>query len=233
MTGSVIEQAKRSFQLVVAATRNLGIGQNGSMPWKLPGDMAYFRDLTSKTRDPTKLNAVIMGRKTWESIPAKFRPLKGRLNVVLSRTIGNEENATPNTASAGRIPEGVQYSASLDSAITLLSSPEYQDKLEHVFIIGGGQVYNEAIESELCSTIHLTRIEADFDCDTFFPAIPERFRSACPHLACGYLKQLRSSCVHKQDALFYLCTSGRAQHVKHRHVALVKRRRAHKAPFAS
>ena len=58
-----------TYQLVVAATRKLGIGKSGTMPWKLPGDMAYFKELTSKTADAGKQNAVIMGRKTWESIP--------------------------------------------------------------------------------------------------------------------------------------------------------------------
>ena len=73
------------FQLVVAAAKNMGIGKEGGLPWSLPGDMAYFKDLTSRTRDAAKQNAVIMGRRTWESIPAKFRPLKGRINVVLTR----------------------------------------------------------------------------------------------------------------------------------------------------
>ena len=61
------------------------------MPWKLPGDMAYFKELTTRTADASKQNAVVMGRKTWESIPAKFRPLPGRVNVVLSRSMGGDE----------------------------------------------------------------------------------------------------------------------------------------------
>jgi dihydrofolate reductase len=72
------------FQIVVACTRNLGIGLNGSMPWHLPKDMAYFKKLTSTSGGSETRNAVIMGRKTWESIPAKFRPLSGRVNVVIS-----------------------------------------------------------------------------------------------------------------------------------------------------
>lgn len=74
----------------------------GSLPWSLPGDMKYFRELTSRTADPAKQNVVIMGRKTWESIPAKFRPLAGRINVVLTRgAVAGDENASaPGNATA-------------------------------------------------------------------------------------------------------------------------------------
>ena len=76
----------RGFQMVVAhETSRRGIGLNGDMPWKLPKDMAYFKSLTSSVKVSGKQNAVVMGRTTWESIPAKFRPLKGRMNIVISR----------------------------------------------------------------------------------------------------------------------------------------------------
>lgn len=65
------------------------------MPWKLPGDMAYFKELTSRTNDTAKQNMVVMGRKTWESIPQKFRPLAGRINVVLSQSASQDENCAP------------------------------------------------------------------------------------------------------------------------------------------
>ena len=94
-----------TFQLVVAATRKLGIGKAGSMPWKLPGDMAYFKELTSKTADSGKQNAVVMGRKTWESIPSKFRPLPGRINVVLTRGAAGSENSSALSNTAQRAPE--------------------------------------------------------------------------------------------------------------------------------
>lgn len=76
--------AMRPVDVIVAATPAGGIGAGGALPWHLPSDMALFKAVTSRTRDPTLQNAVIMGRKTWASIPPKFRPLKGRLNVVLS-----------------------------------------------------------------------------------------------------------------------------------------------------
>jgi dihydrofolate reductase len=76
------------FHVVVAASENGGIGVNGQLPWRLKGDMAFFKALTSGTHGPPGRRAVIMGRKTWESIPPSFRPLAGRTNVVLTRDPG-------------------------------------------------------------------------------------------------------------------------------------------------
>jgi dihydrofolate reductase len=82
------------FTIVVAATEELGIGIKANLPWRIPNDMAFFKEVTTKipqnvqieNSNPTVLqNAVIMGRVTWESIPLKFRPLQGRQNIVISR----------------------------------------------------------------------------------------------------------------------------------------------------
>nr|GAT44172.1 predicted protein [Mycena chlorophos] len=70
--------------LIVAATKANGIGQNGQLPWRLPKEMAYFARATTNAPADSS-NAVVMGRNTWESIPTKFRPLKSRHNVVVSR----------------------------------------------------------------------------------------------------------------------------------------------------
>jgi dihydrofolate reductase len=81
------------LNIIVAAEESTrGIGINGNLPWRLPKDMAVFQKLTSQFREPhTKtecpINVVIMGRKTWQSIPKKFKPLKNRLNLVLSRNM--------------------------------------------------------------------------------------------------------------------------------------------------
>lgn len=163
MAGSAAAEsvAVKTFQIVVAATKKMGIGQGGTMPWKLPGDMQYFRELTTKTQDGGKRNAVVMGRKTWESIPLKFRPLKGRINIVLTRGSSDSENSSSVlncTASGVSKLEGVHTSNSLENAMALLASPEFQSKVENVFVIGGGQVYKEAISSPLCSAIHLTEV---------------------------------------------------------------------------
>lgn len=77
----------RSFDIIVAATRQNGIGLKGDLPWarNLPSDLANYKRITTQCNDKTKVNAVIMGRKTWESIPVKFRPLKGRFNIILTK----------------------------------------------------------------------------------------------------------------------------------------------------
>ena len=87
----------RPFSVVVAACKQTrGIGAGGKLPWRLRGDMQYFKQLTRSTADPLKRNAVIMGRKTWQSIPEKFRPLADRLNVVVSsNAAARKEYAIP------------------------------------------------------------------------------------------------------------------------------------------
>ena len=171
------DAAARTFQLLVAATKQLGIGKDGKLPWKLAGDMAYFKNLTMKTTDSSKQNAVIMGRNTWESIPAKFRPLKDRINVVLSRQHNDENNSCiANSIQPGQPVKDVLTCSSLQAAMSILTGPELGSRVEHIFVIGGGQVYKEAIAVPECAVIHFTLVESDFDCDTHFPSIdPQQF----------------------------------------------------------
>lgn len=122
---------QRTYQVVVAATQNMGIGKDGKLPWRLPSDMKFFKDVTMTTSDPLKRNAVIMGRKTWESIPIQHRPLPGRLNVVLTRS-GSFDIATV---------ENVVICGSMISALELLAGSPYCVSVEKVFVIGGGQIY--------------------------------------------------------------------------------------------
>lgn len=159
-------------------SQTLGANADGKLPWSLPEDMKYFKELTSKTSDCNKKNAVIMGRKTWESIPGKFRPLVGRVNVILSRG----DTGTP-LVGVKESPEQtpVRLSSSLDSALAMLSEPEYQETVENIFVIGGGQVYADAMQSPLLEAIHLTLVESAegdaVECDTFMPKIDtEKFK---------------------------------------------------------
>ena len=95
----------RSFAAVVAADEEWGIGRDGDLAWRLPGDMRWFRELTIGKPPEGVQNTVIMGRKTWDSIPPRYRPLPGRHNVVVSR---NPELS---------LPEGVTLVHSLDEGL--------------------------------------------------------------------------------------------------------------------
>jgi|TARA_B110000967_G_scaffold210062_1_gene270122 dihydrofolate reductase/thymidylate synthase len=182
----------RDFQVVVAATAGeMGIGLDGTLPWRLPKDMAYFKALTSQVDEPGKKNAVVMGRKTWESIPPKFRPLPGRVNVVLSRSgslreASGDTNSIPNgngDTPCETLPEGVLLRASLDEALEFLGSEEMRKEVERVFVIGGAQVYAEALGSPKCTAVHLTEVTPPvafpdlFKCDAFLPKLdPNKFK---------------------------------------------------------
>nr|P45350.1 RecName: Full=Bifunctional dihydrofolate reductase-thymidylate synthase; Short=DHFR-TS; Includes: RecName: Full=Dihydrofolate reductase; Includes: RecName: Full=Thymidylate synthase [Daucus carota]CAA78954.1 dihydrofolate reductase-thymidylate synthetase [Daucus carota] len=154
---------QRTYQVVVAATQNMGIGKDGKLPWRLPSDMKFFKDVTMTTSDPLKRNAVIMGRKTWESIPIQHRPLPGRLNVVLTRS-GSFDIATV---------ENVVICGSMISALELLAGSPYCVSVEKVFVIGGGQIYREALNAPGCDAVHITEIEEHIECDTFIPLLDE------------------------------------------------------------
>lgn len=156
---------KKSLAVVVAASvENFGIGQAGTIPWKLPGDLQNFRRITTDTKssDANVRNAVVMGRKTWQSIPAKFRPLPNRINVVLSR------NA--NVRAELDIPPSTMVHSSLADAMAALSLDE---TVGQIFVIGGEAAYREALSSEQCCEVYMTAVEGHFpDVDTYFPTIP-------------------------------------------------------------
>ncbi|KAG8497885.1 hypothetical protein CXB51_006906 [Gossypium anomalum] len=159
--GNVQPEPQRTYQIVVAATKDWGIGKDGKLPWKLPSDLKFFKDVTLTTSDSGKKNAVIMGRKTWESIRLQYRPLPGRLNVVLTRS-GSFDIATA---------ENVVICGSMTSALELLAASPYCLSIEKVFVIGGGQIFRESLNAAGCDAIHITEIETSIECDTFMPAI--------------------------------------------------------------
>jgi len=150
------------FSLVVAIDSENGIGKNNTIPWQLKGDMQYFRELTTKTEKQGTINAVIMGRKTWDSLPERFKPLPERLNIIISRSLELNEDF-------------VQTVLSLDSALESLTNFQTQ-KIEQVFIIGGAMVYEQAIKHPACSKLFITRLQANFNCDTFFPVFTDKFK---------------------------------------------------------
>ena len=83
---AALSNVKSTFSCIVAASKNtFGIGYENTIPWHISADLVHFKNITTETSSPTLQNAVIMGRRTYESIPSKFRPLKNRLNIILSR----------------------------------------------------------------------------------------------------------------------------------------------------
>uniref|UniRef100_UPI00398E894A dihydrofolate reductase n=1 Tax=Pristiophorus japonicus TaxID=55135 RepID=UPI00398E894A len=148
----------RLINCIVAVCPNMGIGKDGNFPWhpiRLSKELKHFQKMTTTPSVEGKRNAVIMGRKTWFSIPEKHRPLKDRINIVLSRELKE-------------LPQGANYLAhDLDSALTHLDSSELQDKVDLVWIIGGSTLYKEAMESPVSHRIFVTRILKDFESDTF------------------------------------------------------------------
>jgi dihydrofolate reductase len=151
-----------TFDMVAACDDERGIGRDGELPWKLPGDIAFFKRITSETSSDDKENAVIMGRKTWETIPPRFRPLDDRFNVVVTHSLDYD------------VPSAVVRSHSIAEALQHIA--KLGDGIERVFVIGGAQIYHLGIGMAECRRLYVTRVEGEYGCDAFFPAIPKTFK---------------------------------------------------------
>jgi dihydrofolate reductase/thymidylate synthase len=194
---------KMYFNMIVAQSKNKGIGLNGNIPWSIPNDMKYFKDITTRSftnphsnlenicgfqnlslsikeafKNQSNLNMsgsnslkniVVMGRKTWNSLPDKFRPLPDRINVVLSREEKfHKEN---------KLKENTFYSfSSSESIFKLYQELKSKNLIGDVFVVGGSEIYNEFLNkySDHCKLIFQTNIEKEFQSDTFFE-IPSFF----------------------------------------------------------
>ena len=132
--------------LIVAVDEQGGIGKNNNQRWYLPADMKFFKETTSG-------HVVILGRKNYESIPERFRPLPNRLNIVISRNTNYETN-------------GAELVQSLDAALNL--GRELQPESTQ-FIIGGGEIYKWSLDENRVDEMYVTHVHHVFDADTFFP----------------------------------------------------------------
>ncbi len=131
------------INMIYARAANGVIGKDGVMPWHLPEDLAHFKRLTHGC-------PVIMGRKTWDSLPPRFRPLPGRINIVVTRQ--TDWRAA-----------GAQAAAGLDEALALCKASA------EVWIIGGAQIYAQA--EPLAQRTEVTEIAQDFEGDTWAPTL--------------------------------------------------------------
>lgn len=149
--------------IVAMSEKDRVIGRDGDLPWKLSADLKRFKEITTG-------HTVVMGRKTWESIPEKFRPLPNRKNIVLTRQEGYIE----------RVPEGVGVSSSLEEAVALhasLAQTPVAEKWGDLFLIGGTSVFESGLE--IADRLYLTTVDYDGPGDTFFPELPiDRFQMA-------------------------------------------------------
>jgi len=141
-----------NFSIIAAVDQNFGLGKEGQLPWRLSADMQYFKEITTGSAG---LNMVIMGRKTWESLSERFRPLPGRVNCVLTSQLDYP------------LPEGVMRAESLEDALEHVA--QLKDLVKHIFVIGGAKVYAQAISHPECKRVFLTHIDHNFNCDVFFP----------------------------------------------------------------
>lgn len=139
-----------SFDVVVAADREWGIGKANALPWpKLKGDLAHFKRVTADASEG-KRNAIVMGRKTWESAEVAGRPLPRRLNIVITR-----RGLTP--------PEGVLVAGSVDAALAAAR------EAESTFVVGGAEIFREAFAHPRLRYVYLTRVDGTFGCDVHIP----------------------------------------------------------------
>ncbi|KAF5385321.1 hypothetical protein D9615_001506 [Tricholomella constricta] len=154
--------------IIVAATKSNGIGQNAGLPWHLSRELKYFAQVTTAAPED-RVNAVIMGRNTWESIPKKYRPLPRRVNIVTSRNENYELESSANTLS--------YLHTSLASALERLKPSNVGRKPIHrAFVIGGASLYSESLALPASSSAYVDRIlltriiSPAFDaCDAFMP----------------------------------------------------------------
>ncbi|HRH68760.1 MAG TPA: dihydrofolate reductase [Flavobacteriales bacterium] len=132
---------------IAAVAQNGTIGNKGDLPWHLPDDLKYFQRIT-------KDHHVITGRKNYESIPAKYRPLKDRVNIVVTRN-------------RGYVAPGALVVDSLNAGLEIAHLANESE----AFIIGGGQIYREALTMRLVDRLYLTVVHADVQGDTHFPKL--------------------------------------------------------------
>jgi len=147
------------MNIIVCTDNKLGIAKNGNIPWYIPNDFKYFKETT-------KNSIVIMGYNTFYTL--NFKPLKNRINIIFNNT--TEFHKIPNHINKFKI--NIPY---------FVNSLDQFNKIkfnlnDNIFIIGGSHIYRQFLENYFIKSIYLTQIQKDYNCDIFFPHIPENFK---------------------------------------------------------
>lgn len=152
------------LEVIVAADRNLGIGKDNKLPWRLPSEFAYYRGISSSKRGSDKVHASIYATKTWLSIPPESRPWGNTICFIISRSLKAEDV---------RQYRDVYVHSSLQEVIDHLRRPEMRERIDRVWVHGGAFGYAEALRSPHFYRLYRTKIHAEYPADTFFPRYDE------------------------------------------------------------
>jgi len=142
------------MNMIVAFCRNRGIGIGNTLPWNIKNELKYFKDLTTSNKN----DCIVMGKNTWLSLPKK--PLPKRTNIILSNSLKKED-----------LPKNTLLFNNKDDLIKYVKKNNYT-----TWIIGGEQIYNSFINLNDLENIYVTFINKKYNCDTFFPKIPNDFK---------------------------------------------------------
>ncbi|XP_074532957.1 dihydrofolate reductase [Halichoeres trimaculatus] len=154
-----METKQKPVRVIAAVCRDMGIGKNGTLPWNLPSEFQYFLNTVTRVSKPGKMNLMVWGKVCWFSNPETLFPIPNNLHVVLSKTLST-------------VPDHAHFLCQdFESAILLATRPPLADLIETIWVVGGTQVYKEALDHPWCDLVYLTDIMADFDCDVFFPEL--------------------------------------------------------------
>ena len=153
------------FDIIVCTDNNNGIGfydelnNVHKLPWKIKEDMKYFKDITTKTNNPNLKNIVIMGRKTWESLPLinNERYLKNRINIVISSKDKSKFNNCSN----------IIFSKNFENSLNISKNIKHYN----IFIIGGRTIYEQALKSSDLRFLYINKLNKIFETNIFFPFI--------------------------------------------------------------
>ena len=144
------------YKIICAMCNQRGIGKDGKLPWKIKEDLNFFSKLTKGN----KKNAVVMGKNTWNSLK---NHLPERDNLIISTSLSIDETRDNNI---------VKTFQSIDEVNSFCDNKDYDD----VWVIGGGKIYKQFIDKDLCDQCIITFVNNNYDCDTFFPVLDNKWK---------------------------------------------------------